>query len=63
MADTVVGTFSIFSERGENMIQFLLAFGLTIIFLVMFDLIIGILLETEELQRLWERREKSERKS
>lgn len=45
------------------MIQFLLAFALTIIFLAMFDLIIGILLETEELQRLWERREKSERKS
>ena len=40
------------------MIQFLLAFGLTFIFLIMFDLIFGILLETEELCRLWEKREK-----
>ena len=45
------------------MMKFLLAFALTIIFLAMFNLIIGILLETEELQRLWERREKNERKS
>ena len=45
------------------MIQFLLAFGLTLIFLVVIDLIIGVLTEIEELRRLWERREKSERKS
>lgn len=57
MAATVVGTFSIFSERGENMIQFLLAFGLTLIFLVVIDLIIGVLIETEELRRIWEKRE------
>ena len=45
------------------MIQFLMAFGLTLIFLVVIDLIIGVLIETEELRRLWEKREKSERKS
>ena len=45
------------------MIQFLLAFALTFVLLAVFDLIIGILLRTEELRRLWERREKSERKS
>ena len=39
------------------MIQFLLAFGLMLIFLVVIDLIIGVLIETEELRRLWEKRE------
>lgn len=39
------------------MIQFLLAFGLTLIFLVVIDLIIGVLIETEELRRIWEKRE------